>query len=1015
MTRRRPSTVTRVRDARETRRARDAATRRRRRNASASRLDDVSPTAAMETDARATEVVDLTGASSSSSDSSRDGKAATTTRPRMSDGSDSDVVVVESASTAREEDAEVEGGTTETTMISEEATKPKLTRAPTVKTETGTVVRETTPEKPMSPVFGEETPVVTPETERAAEETPAWARTPARPTAAAVDEEATPSSEWERTFCRGLRRALELKAEQVRALAECVRRTPRGEMTDEGVRRAAAATLKEAKALWRREERAWADAVVRAQQKTPSSSRRASNASESGRSASAREAPSMTLPFWLGVQSHKSSSSSTTTTVATAVASSASGENKRAYKNTDGWQFDQKTRRSTVPRITLAAAKGVPPYKYFAYTTQCSSYEHADNGARLLFADDDGELLESDPVDERAEKDEDFTRLEEFQLCSVAARFSHIALPEDGPKPMHSLIDETAKSLKVEKERVVEWFSDIRTRDCSSRIWRMFLETVIYVHHLCGRFEGEGWRIQMANVFEVLRGVDAADTFWRGFARIVINSPTIAKLKKPVFRFDTLEEATEQLASTFCPRCFIFDCRTHGSMQIKSMGRKMAAELRLRNHERFNRTASRDARGTNLETQRCSAQCWYQSDAFKYYSSRAVMCGPCEGEPQTSPDEDVDPFSNKRKKWRNSMDIEILKKAVDIIGGDPLACDAALFFGTRRTCAEVGMQMHCLQLMSNGTNVMDEEEEDEENKLYAQNSKKRKRAGKQTARQNPTIARRLKMLKDGDSMCEQYQPCECVGACDPKTCSCIANGTFCERFCNCGPKCPNEAVGCKCESKKMTCRSVSCPCFSAGRECTPDKCKRCCKTADAVLLPIRKKWGLVPQDAKAPMPPFPCGNMKLQLGQKEHLGLGKSNVAGWGTFSLNGARKGDFIGEYVGELITQDEADRRGTVYDQNGCSYLFNLNSDWAIDAQNVGNKLRFANHSHTPNITPKVLTVNGDNRLAFFACKDIKPGEELFFFYNYKDEVAPDWHDDMKGKHDPPKVKSAKKTSKL
>lgn len=941
--------------------------------------------------ANAIEVVDLTGASASASASSKgEGK---TPRRRL-ESSDSDVVVVESAPRAETTTATTGG---EIPEVDARASEPA--EAPTAaKTETEPVVRaSSTPDKTAEP-SPEETPEVTPAKERAADE----------------DEEETAAAPAarERKFCRDMRRALESKKEEVRAMVESVRRRPQGEMTDEGVRRTVAATLKEAKAVWRREEREWAGAVVKAQQ--ASSSRCGSDASDSGRSASVREEPSMMLPFWQGIRSGESNPSGTTT-VATVVASSASDENKQAHKKHDGWQFDQKSRRSTVPCIRLAEAKGVPPYKYFAYTTHCNSYVDADNSARLLFADDDGELLESEPVDERVEKDEDFTRLEEFQLCSVAARFSHIALPEDGPKPMHSLIDETAKCLKVEAERVVEWFSDIRTTDCSSRVWRMFLETVIYVHRLCGRFEGAGWRMRMTSIFEVLRGVDAEDVFWRAFARIIINAPTIAKLKKSVFRFNTLEEATEQLASTFCPRCFIFDCRTHGSMQIKSTGRRMAAELRLRNYERFGKMPSREAQGTNLETQRCSAQCWYQTDAFKYYSSRAMMCRPCDDESATSPDLNVDPFSNKRKKWRNSMDIEILKKAVDIIGGDPLACDAALFFGTRRTCAEVGMQMHCLQLMSNGTNVMDEEEDDEENKLYTQNSKKRKRAAKQSARQNPTIARRLKMLKTGDSMCEQYHPCECVGACDPKTCPCIANGTFCERFCNCGPKCPNEAVGCNCESKKMTCQTMGCPCFSAGRECTPDKCKRCCKTADAVLLPMRKKWGLVPQDTKAPMPSFPCGNMKLQLRQTEHLGLGKSNVAGWGTFSLNGARKGDFIGEYVGEIITQDEADRRGTVYDQNGCSYLFNLNNDWAIDAQNVGNKLRFANHSHTPNITPKVLTVNGDNRLAFYACKDIKPGEELFFNYNYKDEVAPDWHDNMNRKSDAPrKHKSAKKTSK-
>ncbi len=396
--------------------------------------------------ANAIEVVDLTGASASLSASSKgEGK---TPRRRL-ESSDSDVVVVESAPRAETTTATTGGEIPEVdARVSEPAEASTA-----AKTETEPVVRaSSTPDKTAEP-SPEETPEVTPATERAANETPGSARTSAE-TAADADEEAPAAAPAarERKFCRDMRRALESKKEEVRAMAESVRRRPQGEMTDEGVRRTVAAALKEAKAVWRREEREWAGAVVKAQQ--ASSSRRGSDASDSGRSASVREEPSMMLPFWQGIRSEESNSSRTTT-VATVVASSASDENKQAHKKHDGWQFDQKSRRSTVPCIRLAEAKGVPPYKYFAYTTHCNSYVDADNSARLLFADDDGELLESEPVDERAEKDEDFTRLEEFQLCSVAARFSHIALPEDGHKPRHSLIDETAKCLKLEKERVV--------------------------------------------------------------------------------------------------------------------------------------------------------------------------------------------------------------------------------------------------------------------------------------------------------------------------------------------------------------------------------------------------------------------------------------------------------------------------------------------------------------------------------------------------------------------------------
>ncbi|XP_054219810.1 histone-lysine N-methyltransferase EHMT1 isoform X33 [Homo sapiens] len=128
-----------------------------------------------------------------------------------------------------------------------------------------------------------------------------------------------------------------------------------------------------------------------------------------------------------------------------------------------------------------------------------------------------------------------------------------------------------------------------------------------------------------------------------------------------------------------------------------------------------------------------------------------------------------------------------------------------------------------------------------------------------------------------------------------------------------------------------------------------------------------------------------CRNRVVQNGLRARLQLYRTRDMGWGVRSLQDIPPGTFVCEYVGELISDSEADVR------EEDSYLFDLdNKDgevYCIDARFYGNVSRFINHHCEPNLVPvRVFMAHQDlrfPRIAFFSTRLIEAGEQLGFDY--------------------------------
>ncbi|XP_018083498.1 histone-lysine N-methyltransferase NSD2 isoform X2 [Xenopus laevis] len=129
-----------------------------------------------------------------------------------------------------------------------------------------------------------------------------------------------------------------------------------------------------------------------------------------------------------------------------------------------------------------------------------------------------------------------------------------------------------------------------------------------------------------------------------------------------------------------------------------------------------------------------------------------------------------------------------------------------------------------------------------------------------------------------------------------------------------------------------------------------------------------------------------CQNQCFNKRQYPETKIIKTEGKGWGLIATRDIKKGEFVNEYIGELVDEEECMDRIRRAQENDIThfYMLTIDKDRIIDAGPKGNFSRFMNHSCQPNCETQKWSVNGDTRVGLFAVRDIPAGEELTFNYN-------------------------------
>ena len=130
-----------------------------------------------------------------------------------------------------------------------------------------------------------------------------------------------------------------------------------------------------------------------------------------------------------------------------------------------------------------------------------------------------------------------------------------------------------------------------------------------------------------------------------------------------------------------------------------------------------------------------------------------------------------------------------------------------------------------------------------------------------------------------------------------------------------------------------------------------------------------------------------CQNRRMQKLQCADTYPFYTNARGWGLKVRHNIAQGDFVVEYVGEILdTEMCRERLRRLHECHTSNfYMLTLEPGLVIDASIKSNHARFINHSCDPNCETQKWTARSETRIGIFARTDIPADTELTFDYQF------------------------------